>query len=146
MWLFLFFPIHVWVCSCSGICASGGAPSKAQITEWRGGGRGGAGRRQRLRPTLGREPATELELAGRLASHQHLRWLRLADLCCVLGLGQEVRQSLRNGVTERVKPGSNPRSSLYPQPFPLDVWLSDASPALPLWVRGVTTAFCVLPP
>lgn len=33
MWLF-FVSIHVWVCSCSGICASGGAPSKAQITEW----------------------------------------------------------------------------------------------------------------
>lgn len=119
--------VRVWVCSCSSFVLPGELLVKLQITEWRGGGLGGAGR--------GHAACTPCW--GATLSHGSLGCCSQARKVAAPSWSVlEGKPSLRNGVTEQAKPGSNPQSRLSPWRFLGAVWVYGISPALTLWVRG----------
>lgn len=63
------------------------------------------------------------------AFHEGPRRLPLADQCCMLGLRQEGKLSLRGWVAEECHRGPASRAGLFLQPFLLDFWVSGTFPA-----------------
>lgn len=97
--------VCVWVCSCSSFVLPEELLVKLQITEWRGGGLGVASRRHSAcTPCWGATLPT-----GSLGCCSGAREVA-APGWSVLYAGPwwEGKLSLRNGVTEQAKPGSNP--------------------------------------